>query len=59
VTGRSNDQWLTVLEGNATDFSGGVGLAKIDSHIAIFHWRFDRIAKITSRGDVEVRIAIR
>jgi len=36
VTGRSNDQWLTLFQGTATDFSGGVGLAKINSHIAIF-----------------------
>jgi hypothetical protein len=59
VTGRSNDQRLAVLQGNATDFSGGVGLAKIDSHIAIFHRRFDRIAKVAACGDVDVRIAIR
>ena len=47
---------LLMLQGSATDFSDGVGLAKIDSHIAILHRRLDRIAKIASRDDVDFRI---
>jgi hypothetical protein len=48
-----------MLQGNATDFSDRVGLAKIDNHIAILHHRFDRIAKIASRGDVDLWIVLR
>src|SRR5258707_7178448 len=59
LTGRPNHQRLAMLQGKATDFSNGVGLAEIDSYIAILHSRLDRIAKVASRDDVDLWIVLR
>jgi hypothetical protein len=48
-----------MFQANSTDFSDGVGLAKIDGHIAIFHSRLDRVAKIAPRGDIDLWIVLR
>ena len=44
---------LPCCKRSAADFSDAVGLAEIDCHITIFHRRFDRVAQIASRGDVD------
>ena len=59
LTGRPNHQRLAMLQGSVTDFSDGVGLAKIDGYIAILHSRLDRIAKVASRDDVDLWIVLR
>src|SRR5439155_9203824 len=59
VTGRPNHQRLAMPQGSVTDFSDGVGLAKIDSDVATLHSRFDRIAKVASCDDVDLRIVLR
>src|SRR5919198_2765163 len=46
MAGRPNDQRLAMLKGSRADLSDSVGVTKIDSHIAIFHWRLHWVAEI-------------
>src|SRR5260370_3755366 len=59
MTGCPNDQRRAMLQSSAAYFSYGVGMAKIDSHIAIFHQRFDWVANIALRDDVDFWVATR
>jgi hypothetical protein len=59
MTGRPNDQRFAMLQCSRGDFSDGVGVTEIDSHIAIFHRQFDWVAKITPRDDVDFWIGTR
>jgi hypothetical protein len=59
MTGRPNHQRLAMMQGSTTDFSDGIGLAEIDSHIAVFHRRFDCVAEVALRDDVEFWICLR
>src|SRR5262245_1055486 len=57
MTGRPNDQWPAMLEGGRADITDRVRIAEIDRHIAIFHSRLNRIAKIALPDDVDLRVA--
>jgi hypothetical protein len=59
MTGGPNDQRRAMPQSSAAYFGYGVGMAKIDSHIAIFHRRFDWIANIALRDDVDFWVATR
>src|SRR4030095_467165 len=59
MTGGPNEQRLAMLQDSRGDSGEGVGVTEIDSHIAIFHGRLDRIAKIALPDDVDLRVGIR
>src|SRR6266705_1377242 len=53
---RSDDEGSSMVQYCAANSVGRVGVSEIDHDIAIFHRRFDGIAQITFRHDLDIRI---
>src|SRR5206468_6707677 len=53
---RSDDEGSSMLQYCAANSVDRVGVTEIDHDIAIFHRRFDGIAQITFRHDLDIRI---
>src|ERR1700736_135108 len=56
MPGRSDDKRFSVLQRRTANFVDGTGVTEINRDVAIFHDGVDRVAEITLRDDVDLRI---
>ena len=56
MSGGTDDKWLSILQCDAANLLDGIGMTKIDRYARFFHRRFDRVAEIALRHDVDLRI---